>query len=186
MSQANVQIDYAKSLDAPANTFIVTVFRDDGSEEVIVLPSVIGAMGDYGGQNPHRPPPHERPFMLLNEETFSQVMQAIGPYLSLTFQDMDRVELAFQRMEDFEPDGLVEQVPQLRGLRDLRHLFAELLTKLDGNFRLYDLMAELLNEEPALLDKVYEELAQGLPPTQEEDDPADPQDTTHDQEATHA
>jgi type VI secretion system protein ImpB len=99
---------------------------------------------------------------------------------------MDRVELAFQRMEDFEPDGLVEQVPQLRGLRDLRHLFVELLTKLDGNFRLYDLMAELLNEEPALLDKVYEELAQGLPPTQEEDDPADPQDTTHDQEATHA
>jgi type VI secretion system protein ImpB len=185
MPQADVQSEFAKSPDAPANTFRVKVFREDGSQEVIVLPSVIGVMGDYGGQTPHRPPPHERPFMLLNEETFAQVMQAIGPYLSLTFKDMDRVELAFRRMEDFEPDGLVEQVPQLRGLRDLRHLFVELLNRLDGNFRLYDRMAELLSEEPALLDEVYDALAYELPPTQE-DGPADHHNTMHAEEAAHA
>jgi type VI secretion system protein ImpB len=54
------------------------------------------------------------------------------------------VELNFRETEDFHPDRLVQQIEPMRKLVELRQNLNDLLAKMDGNDRLGDLLAEIL------------------------------------------
>jgi type VI secretion system protein ImpB len=54
------------------------------------------------------------------------------------------VDLKFNSMSDFEPDQVVQQVEPLRRLVQGRQRLSDLLSKMDGNDKLGDLLQDIL------------------------------------------
>ena len=54
------------------------------------------------------------------------------------------VELKFNSMEDFEPDKVVQQVEPLRKLVEARQKLSDLLSKMDGNDKLENILNDVI------------------------------------------
>jgi type VI secretion system protein ImpB len=65
------------------------------------------------------------------------------------------VELNFNKLDDFSPAKVAEQVPALKELLDMRQRLSQLLNKMEGNDKLESLLAEVLGstEKAAALAK---------------------------------
>ncbi len=97
------------------------------AQEETELPLKILMIGDYTGR-PDDTPVEERKPINIDKENFSDVMAKQD--LSATVQVPDRlsaekdatmsVELKFRSLADFGPEGIVEQVPELKKLLELR------------------------------------------------------------------
>lgn len=105
------------------------------------LPLVIGVLADVSGK-PVTPLPKlkERKFVEIDRDNFDQVLAASTPRLAFQVENkltkaggFINTELIFSSMEDFEPLGLVNQVPALKKLLEARGRLNDLLGKLDGN-----------------------------------------------------
>ena len=112
------------------------------------LPFVLGVLGDFSG-DPAEPLPRlkERKFVQIDKDTFDDVLRGLAPRLRLQVDDRLRddggqlgLELRFNRMEDFEPAGIVAQVEPLRRLLEVRNRLADLRNKMVGNDRLEELL----------------------------------------------
>ena len=74
-------------------------------------------------------------------------MEKIGPRLDLSIDDrlkgegQIKVELNFSQFSDFHPEAIVQQVPRLAKLLQARTQLRDLLSKLDGNDELNELLA---------------------------------------------
>jgi type VI secretion system protein ImpB len=55
------------------------------------------------------------------------------------------VELRFNSLQDFEPDQVVQQVEPLRKLVEARRRLSDLLSKMDGNDRLEELLQDVIS-----------------------------------------
>lgn len=116
------------------------------------IPFIVGIIGDFvGGAQPDKPMA-ERTFVEIDRDSFEQVMQRLGPTLTLTppkpqllvtrtpdgntyAPDPDAtkvfpVGLAFQKMKDFEPPAIIGQVGYLQGLMQTRRDLSDLVAKL--------------------------------------------------------
>lgn len=126
------------------------------------LPFVVGVIGDFGDSRTRRPL-SERRFAEINNRNFDSVMGELSPTVSLAVdnvlsgKDADgevqtglRVNLTFKTMGDFEPESIVEQVPQLKALKDARVRLRELLTKANRSEDLADLLKEILTDSAKL------------------------------------
>ena len=78
-------------------------------------------------------------------------MASINPRLALrvpnTLANDDTqmsVELFFKNLDDFQPVNIVKQVPALARLYEARTHLKDLLTKLDGNDTLGELLQEII------------------------------------------
>jgi type VI secretion system protein ImpB len=120
------------------------------STEMKELPFVVGIMADLSGM-PRDPLPKmkDRKFIDIDSENFNDIMGYIKPRLSLQAKnrllnnDSNLVaELTFQSMEDFKPVNIVKQVPALSKLYEARVHLKDLLSKLDGN----DVLEQLLHD----------------------------------------
>ena len=61
------------------------------------------------------------------------------------------VELNFKHIDDFEPTKVAEQIGPLKELLDMRQRLAQLLTKMEGNDKLEQLLGDVLsNTEKAM------------------------------------
>jgi type VI secretion system protein ImpB len=106
----------------------------DGQEES-ELPLKILMVGDYTGR-PDDTPLEERKPINVDKENFNEVMAKQD--LKATVSVADRlsgeegatmsVALSFRKLSDFAPEGLVDQVPELKKLLELR----QALTALKG------------------------------------------------------
>ena len=70
-------------------------------------------------------------------------------------EDLLNVELKFNKLEDFEPARIAEQVPVLNEMLQMRKKLTELLGKMEGNDALEKLLGEVLGnteKKQALLD----------------------------------
>ncbi len=123
-----------------------------GAIEIKELPFVVGVMGDFSGK-PETPLPRlkERKFIEIDRDNFDQVLSGMKPRLALrvdnklTGDDSKMgVELKFNKMEDFEPDNLVQQVEPLRKLVEARQKLSDLVSKMDGNDKLEELLQDIL------------------------------------------
>lgn len=121
-----------------------------GAIELKELPFVVGVLGDFSGK-PEEPLPRvrDRKFVEIDRDNFNQVLAGMKPRVALRVdnrlsndESKMRVELRFNSIEDFEPDNLVQQVDPLRKLVEARKRLSDLLSKMDGN----DKLEELLNE----------------------------------------
>ncbi len=125
--------------------------------ELKELPFVVGVLGDFSGK-PDQPLPKvkDRKLIEIDRDNFDQVLAAMKPRLAyrvdnkLTGDDSKMaVELRFSSIQDFEPDQVVQQVEPLRQLVEARKRLSDLLSKMDGNDRLEELLQEVLKNSGA-------------------------------------
>jgi type VI secretion system protein ImpB len=125
--------------------------------ELKELPFVVGVLGDFSGKpDKPLPPVKERKFVEVDRDNFNQVMAGMTPRLAYRVDNrLDNsgtkmnVELRFKSLEDFEPDRVVQQVEPLRQLVDARRRLSDLLSKMDGNDRLEELLQEVIQNTGA-------------------------------------
>ena len=116
--------------------------------EVKELPFVVGIMADLAGDTTQKKF-KERKFTQIERENFDEVMENIGPTLSFTVENKidDKgqnvpVELKFNKLSDFGPMAIVNQVDQIRETFDRRSALNALLAKIYVN----DDLATALND----------------------------------------
>lgn len=104
------------------------------AQEQVELPLKMLFIGDYTGKEDTRPLEDRNP-VNVDKDNFEQVLREHN--LSLTFGVKDQlsgedgelpVKLQFKKLADFGPDSVVQQVPELKKLMELR----EALTALKG------------------------------------------------------
>jgi len=123
-----------------------------GAIELKELPFVVGVLGDFSGK-PLEPlgRVRDRKFVEIDRDNFNQVLSGMKPRVTMRVANKlsnddskMRVELNFNSIDDFEPDNLVQQVDPLRKLIDARKRLSDLLSKMDGNDRLEELLHEVV------------------------------------------
>ncbi|HGJ9327837.1 TPA: type VI secretion system contractile sheath small subunit [Pseudomonas aeruginosa] len=116
------------------------------------LPLVVGILADLSGKA-DTPPAKlvERRFVDIDRDNFNEILSSISPRATLqvdnTISGDDsklNVELRFNHIEDFDPVNLVKQVVPLRRLFEARQRLRDLLTKLDGNDDLDQLLQDVV------------------------------------------
>jgi len=130
-----------------------------GAMQKVELPFVMGVMADLSGQPKEAQRPiKERKFVNIDRDNFNDVLARSAPRLALkvdnklTGDDTKlSVELNFKHIDDFEPTKVAEQVGPLKELLDMRQRLAQLLTKMEGNDKLEQLLGDVLsNTEKAM------------------------------------
>lgn len=138
------------------------------TEEGVVekeLPFVVGVMGDFSGNNPshEKKSLKERKFTAVDRDNFNHVMERMAPGVTLrvdnTLNDEGSelaVNLQFNKIEDFEPTQIAEQVPALKQLLDVRNKLRDLLTKSDRSDALEAILEKTLQDKAALKELAIE------------------------------
>ena len=125
--------------------------------ELKEIPFVVGVLGDYSGK-PEQPLPRvrDRKFIEIDRDNFNQVLSGMKPRLAYRVDNKlsddgtkMNVELRFSSLDDFEPDKVVQQVEPLRRLVEARSRLSDLLSKMDGNDRLEELLQEIIQNASA-------------------------------------
>ncbi|MFL9988884.1 type VI secretion system contractile sheath small subunit [Paraburkholderia sediminicola] len=109
---------------------IVYKSTTDGAKSEVELPMKQLVLGDFTQRESDVPLDEQRPVQ-VDKDNFNDVLKAKN--LSLDLQVPDQfsegagkssealtVSLKFERLVDFEPDSIVQQVPELRALIELR------------------------------------------------------------------
>ena len=136
-----------------------------GSPTTIELPFVMGVMADLAGKSETREamkPVNERTFVDVDAGRFGKFMEALAPRVKARIpnrlpakdgaSDEEMfVDLSFKHMSDFTPDKVAEQVPALAELLKMRRQLEELLGYMDGKVNAEKRIAQLLQNEPLLM-----------------------------------
>ena len=129
-----------------------------GAFEKKEIPFVVGVMADLSGM-PEAPLPKlkDRKFVEIDRDNFSDVMASISPHLVFRVPNKVAndgsamgVELRFKTIDDFGPLSLIDQVPALKKMFEVRSKLNDLVSKLDGNDALDEKLQELLKQPDAL------------------------------------
>jgi type VI secretion system protein ImpB len=146
----------------------------NGAMQKTELPFVVGIMADLSSQPKEALRPlKERKFVNIDRDNFNDVLAKSTPRLAmkvqnrLTSEDTKlAVELNFKSIDDFEPAKVAEQVAPLKEMLDMRHRLTQLLSKMEGNDKLDQLLADVLsNTEKAM--QLAKELGIEAPKTEE-------------------
>ncbi len=124
-----------------------------GAMEKVELPFVVGVMADLSGQPKEAlRPMKERKFTPIDRDNFNEVLDKATPRLAMKVQNRltgddskVAVELNFKNMDDFEPTRVAEQVGPLKELLEMRKRLQELMSKMEGNDKLEQLLGDVLN-----------------------------------------
>jgi type VI secretion system protein ImpB len=125
----------------------------NGAMQKVELPFVVGVLADLSGQ-PSAPlrPLKERKAVNIDRDNFDDVLKKSAPRVAMKVQnkltDADTklaVELKFESIEDFDPARVAAQVPALKKLLDMRLELTQLLSKMEGNDKLDQLLADVLS-----------------------------------------
>ena len=120
------------------------------------IPFVVGVMADLSGdrdRNKPLPKTKDRKFTTIDRDEFDKVMAKIEPRLEVSVKntlqkdDTDlKAELKFNKLSDFNPDKVVEQVPALREMLEMRRKLANLRGSLYGNDKLEELLNDVIKK----------------------------------------
>jgi type VI secretion system protein ImpB len=123
-----------------------------GALKKVELPFVVGVLADLSGQ-PKQPLPviKDRKAVYIDRDNFNEVMARAGVRLALRVPNKLTdpnsklaVELNFKHIDDFEPARVAEQIAPLKQLLDMRQELTQLLSRLEGNDKLDQLLADVL------------------------------------------
>jgi type VI secretion system protein ImpB len=124
------------------------------------LPFVVGVLGDFTGKvDPNKPATKlkDRKFVNVDLDNFDDVMKGMAPAASYRVNNKlspeggeFAVNLQFEKMEDFRPEAVVQQVEPLRKLLDARTKLSDLRNKLAGNEKLEDILGDVLSSTEKL------------------------------------
>jgi len=137
------------------------------AQEEVELPLKMLFMGDYTGRPDSRPLEERKP-VNVDKDNFEQVLASQN--LGLTLGVADRlsgdedanlsVNLKFKKLADFGPDAIVNQVPELRKLMDLRGALTALKGPL-GNVPAFRKKIQGLLDDGESREKLLTELGLG-------------------------
>ena len=103
------------------------------------------------------PPLKLRKFVEVDRDNFSEMMRVISPRLVIRVPNRisgdvpeTSIELNFEKMEDFEPQNLAQNVPVLAQLYKKRTNLKNLITKMDGNDSLENLLNQIMKNRDNL------------------------------------
>ncbi len=124
------------------------------------IPFAVGVLGDFTGmQDPDKPQPRlkDRKFVKVDLDNFDDVMTGMAPKASYRVKNTlgedggeIAVNLAFDQLDDFRPESVVQQVEPLRKLLDARTKLNDLRNKMAGNEKLEDLLGDVLGNTEKL------------------------------------
>ncbi len=153
---------------APKERVNITYKPSTGDQqEEVELPLRILMMGDYTGK-PDDTPLEERKPINIDKDNFSDVMAEqklsvalhVDDKLSGNEGDEMSVNLNFKSLKDFTPEGIAEQVPELRQLMQLRNALTALKGPLGNIPKFRKRIQEMLGDDAAR-DKLMKELGMG-------------------------
>lgn len=137
----------------------------DGAEEV-ELPLKILAMGDYTGRKDDRALEDRKPIN-IDKDNFNEVMEKHDLSVDLNVPDQLSgsegelaVALKFKNLKDFTPEGVANQVPELKKLLELRNALTALKGPLGNRPAFRKQMQDLLDNDESRK-KLMEELGMG-------------------------
>jgi len=128
------------------------------SIEMKEIPFVVGVLADLSGK-PDEPPPKlkDRKFIEIDRDNFDNVLEGMKPRIAfrvdnkLSGDDTQMaVELRFKGLDDFHPERVADQVAPLRKLGEARRRLSDLLSKLDGNDKLDELLQNVIANTDSL------------------------------------
>ena len=125
----------------------------NGAMQKIELPFVVGVLADLSGQPKEALKPlKDRKFVPIDRDNFNDVLKKAAPRLAMKVPNRltDEagslpVELNFSHIDDFEPTKVAQQVGPLRELLEMRLRMTQLLSKMEGNDKLEQLLAEVMS-----------------------------------------
>ncbi|MFL5246130.1 MAG: type VI secretion system contractile sheath small subunit [Gemmataceae bacterium] len=146
-----------------------------GAMQKVELPFVVGVMADLSGQPKEALRPlKERKFVPVDRDNFNEVLEKATPRLALKVQNRltDEntrlgVELNFKNIEDFEPARVAQQVAPLKELLEMRLRLTQLLSKMEGNDKLEQLLGDVLSNTEKAMDLAKQMGIDAAAPTQE-------------------
>jgi type VI secretion system protein ImpB len=129
-----------------------------GAIETKELPFVLGVLGDYSGQpKVELPKLKERKFIAVDRDNFDEALKGMAPRLTLQVENTLKaddsrlsVELNFNKLADFEPQHIVDQVDPLRQLLEIRTRLSDLRNKIIGNDKLEELLDQIVRDADKL------------------------------------
>lgn len=122
------------------------------------LPFVLGVLADLSGQ-PKEPLPKlkERKFVQIDRDNFDDVLKGTAPRLALRVDNKLQndgtqisIDLNFEKLEDFEPTAIVNQVAPLKQLLEMRAKLSDLRNKVMGNEKLEEILDDVLRDTEKL------------------------------------
>jgi type VI secretion system protein ImpB len=128
------------------------------SIEMKEIPFVVGVLGDFSGK-PDEPLPKlkERKFIEIDRDNFNKVLEGMKPRVAYRVDNkltndgsQLAVDLRFKSMDDFHPERVAEQVEPLRKLVEARKRLSDLLSKLDGNDKLDEILQDVISSTDSL------------------------------------
>ena len=127
----------------------------DAKEEV-ELPLKMLVMGDFTGRTDDRPLERREP-VNIDKDNFNDVLKAQEIHLALSVpnrlsgnaDDAMNLSLKVESMKDFGPEAIVEQVPELKRLLELREALRALKGPLSNVPEFRKKIQELLKDENA-------------------------------------
>lgn len=142
----------------------------NGASEEVELPLKMLFLGDYTGKADPRPLEDRKPIN-VDKDNFEQVLREQNLGLSVAVPNKLseeggelNVSLSFRALKDFGPDALVEQVPELKKLMELRTALTALKGPL-GNDREFRKKIQGMVSDEGSRKKLFEEL--GMPEVKE-------------------
>ncbi len=122
------------------------------------IPFVVGVLGDFSGK-PDEPLPKlkDRKFVEIDRDNFDGVLAGTKPRLAfrvdnkLTDDNTQLgVELRFKSLDDFHPEQVAQQIDPVRKLLEARRKLSDLVSKLDGNDKLDEILQDIISSTESL------------------------------------
>jgi type VI secretion system protein ImpB len=139
-----------------------------GATQQKELPFVVGVLSDLSGK-PAEPLARlrDRKFVEIDRDNFNKVLAGAKPRLAYQVHNtLEKdgskigIELKFNHIRDFEPEQVVRQIEPLRQLLVARERLADLLSKMDGNEQLEQVLQDVISSTEALK-KLSQETGRG-------------------------
>jgi type VI secretion system protein ImpB len=123
-----------------------------GAMKKTELPFVVGVLADLSAQTKQALKPlKERKAAYIDRDNFNDVLAKAAPRLAMRVANKLTdpnsklaVELNFKHIDDFEPARVAEQIGPLKQLLEMRHELTQLLSRMEGNDKLEQLLADIL------------------------------------------
>jgi type VI secretion system protein ImpB len=142
------------------------------TETLIELPFVMGVLADLSGNNAgvEKPDVGDRTFLDIDMDNFDNRMASIQPGVTFRVEnklggnpdEKMQVNLQFNKMDDFKPGAIAQQVPALAKLLEARQQLKNLQLYMDGKADAENKLKELLND-PELMAALRERAAKDFP-----------------------
>lgn len=128
----------------------------NGAMQKTELPFVVGVLADLSGSPKEKlAPMKQRKVVNIDRDNFNGVLEKAAPRVAMKVDNKISgdgklgVELNFKHIDDFEPAKVAEQVGPLRELLEMRQRLTQLMSKMEGNDKLEELLGQVLNNTDA-------------------------------------